>query len=302
MKPKIAVLGHKGSIGKRHLNNLIANDIPARGWDPAVASVPGRSREEVVGWADGVIIATPTREHVRDMMDCKGKHILVEKPMAFDAPAQYLRGFCLGKKSNGEGVFVGNNLRFHGCVKEVKKMLDGGVIGKIGWAEFWVKQKTEKEPYLMDGVSRNWGAHEIDLALFLLGPAMAREVKDCRTVNGRDVAIEFCLQHENGVASTLSMDYVTEPEQRGFKLCGTKGTIEVDLVARTLKLSNIAIASVNQINDTWDKNYVDEVREFASACAGAKHGGFLATGEEGADVMDVILSVRSMAGLKDEEI
>lgn len=299
MKPKIAVLGFQGSIGRRHFTNLIANDIPARGWD-TIGGAYRHDREEVIAWADGVIIATPTKSHMNDMIDCKGKHILVEKPMAFDAPAPMLRGFCKGKKSNGELVFVANNLRFHHCVKEVKKMLNGGLIGKIGWADFWVKQKTEKEPYLIDGVSRNWGAHEIDLALFLLGPGQAREVKDVRTVNDNDVAMNICLQHENGSASNISMDYLTDPEQRGFKLCGTKGTIEVDLVARTVKVSNLVINTVNQMKDSWDKNYVTEVLEFCHAVSEQEHH-FLATGEEGAEVMDIILSVRSMAGLKDKE-
>lgn len=300
MKPKIAVLG-MGSIGMRHINNLMEQDVPVRGWDP---EKPNKmSREEVIAGADGVIICTPTRQHMNDMLDCHGKHILVEKPMAFDAPEPMLRGFYQGKTSRSEIVAVGNNLRFHHCVKEVKKMVDGGLIGKIGWADFKVLQKTEKELYLMDGVSRNWGAHEIDLALYLLGPGNAVGVKDVDIRDGNDVAMEIALAHESGAYSTVRMDYLTEPEERGFKLVGAKGIIEADLVARTVKVSNLIINSVNQMTDTWDQNYKDELNEFLKCMQlrSIPKVSPLASGGEGAAVQDVILSARMMAGIVEKE-
>ena len=297
-KPKIAVLG-LGSIGKRHLSNLMSMDIQCRGWDPEKPSK--LDRMETIMGADAVIIASPTRQHMNDMIDCGGKHLLVEKPIAFDAPSPMLEGFYRGKRSKGEFVCVGNNLRFHHVVRDVKKMIEGGLIGKIGWAEFWVLQKTEKPPYLMDGVSRNWGAHEIDLALYLLGPGIATEVKDCRTINGCDVDITFSMKHENDCHSELHMDYITEPEKRGFRLCGTTGTIEADLVARTIKVSTVAAVSINQCKDTFDQNYKDELKEFIDVIQGKPlKNSPIATGLDGAKCMDIILSVRSMAGLVDK--
>lgn len=298
--PRIAVLG-LGSIGKRHLSNLQFMDIQCRGWDTAVKSK--LDREDTINGADAVIIATPTRQHMNDMIDCQGKHILVEKPMAFDAPEPMLRGFYEGKRSHGLHVLVGNNLRFHRCVTEVKKLVDGNMIGKIGWAEFWVKQKTEKEPYLKDGVSRNWGAHEIDLAMYLLGPGHASEVTECIEMNGNDVDISFSMMHETGTYSEFKMDYLTEPEQRGFKLVGANGVIEADLVAGTVQLANNNITSFNEMKNSFDQNYRDELAEFIRIIKGESdlRETCMATGMDGARVMDVILSVRSMAGLVDKE-
>jgi predicted dehydrogenase len=304
--PKIGILGYAGSIGSRHGKNLMYLGHQVVGFDPAVKGK--HTREEVIGMSDAVIICTPTREHWNDIMDCHGKNVLVEKPIAFDAPAPMIRGFCHGKSSKGQFIAVGNNLRFHRCVIDTKKMLEQGIIGDIGWAEFTVLQKTEKEPYLMDGVSRNWGAHEIDLALYLLGPGQATEIIDCKkeyhvgSDTETDVAMKFAMKHESGAYSTIDMDYLTEPEKRGYKLVGNKGVIEVDLVARTVKVSSLAISNIIQKKDTWDSNYMDEMKCFISCLGidGIPNSIPLASGLEAAEVMDVILSVRSMAGLIDK--
>jgi predicted dehydrogenase len=301
---KLGILGYAGSIGSRHGKNLMWLGHQVIGYDPAI---PGKhTREQVLEQSDAVIICTPTREHFRDMMDARGKHIFVEKPIAFDAPAPAVRGFCHAKSSSGQVVAVGNNLRFHHCVMETKKMLARHLIGEIGWAEFWVLQNTDKDRYLIDGVSRNWGAHEIDLALYLLGPGQATEVIDVvRGNGGNDVEMKFSMKHENGALSTIHMDYLTEPEKRGYKLVGSKGVIEVNLVARTVKVSNLLAGSnVLQMKDTWDGDYLLEMQHFLQACANGQinKDDPLASGLEGADTLDVILSVRSMAGLVDKEL
>lgn len=302
MKPKFAILGGAGSIGRRHAKNLMSLDYQLRIWDTNMDYK--LTREETIAGADAVIICTPTRQHMNDMMDCQGKHILVEKPMAFDMPGPGLLGFYLGKKSRKEVVAVGNNLRFHQCVLTAKQMIDNGTLGKVGWAEFKVLQKTEKPAYLMDGVSRNWGAHEIDLALHLLGPGQAREIIRVEKVDDNDVAIEFTMAHESGGFSTISMDYLTEPEQRGFKLVGSKGVLEADLVKRTLTHNcQHHDPLTQQMTDSWDENYLNELKTFIKCIelGSIPKASPLASGSEGAACMDVILSVRSMAGLVDKE-
>lgn len=295
---KFGILGYAGSIGSRHGKNLMYLGHQVIGFDPAVKGK--HSREEVLGAPDAVIICTPTRDHFRDMVDAHHKHILVEKPIAFDAPPAAVRGFMQAKSSMGEVVAVGNNLRFHASVIKTKALIDAGEIGKVGWAEFWVNQKTGKPLYLMDGVSRNWGAHEIDLALYLLGPAVATEITKLTLADDNDVEMECSLQHDSGTFTSIHMDYLTEPERRGYKIIGSKGVIEVDLVARTLKCGG----NDYKMTDTWDGNYLAELQEFI-ACVERRaipKASPLASGNEGAATLDIILSLRSMAGLKDKEI
>jgi hypothetical protein len=81
--------------------------------------------------------------------------------------------------------------------------------------------------------------------------------------------------------------------------------IEVDLVMRTVRLSNAVIGSrAMQMQDSWDENYLDEIRHFIAACGQGQinKDDPLASGLEGADALDVILSVRSMAGLVDKDV
>lgn len=293
------VLGSAGSIGSRHAINLMTLGHQVFGYD-LIHGNSMMSREDVIEQSQAVIICTPTRQHMEDMIDCKGKHILVEKPMAFDMWPEALRGFCQGKTHCGEIVAVGTNLRFHHCVQETKRLLDGGMIGNVGWATFRVDQKTTKPTYLMDGCSRNWGSHEIDLALHLLGPAQLSQVTNIKLDNNNDVEIEFTLQHDSGTFSTLHMDYLTEPEKRGYRLVGSKGVIEVDLVARTLQLDIQHGRSINHMKDSWNTNYLSEMKAFITKINGNGPRQPLATGLDGADTMEIILNVRTMAGLKDQ--
>lgn len=294
---KLGILGYAGSIGSRHGKTLMYLGHQVIGFDPAL---PGKhSREEVIQHSDAIIICTPTRSHFTDMMDCHRKHIFVEKPIAFDAPPAALRGFMQAKSSMGEVVAVGNNLRFHACVIKTKALIESGEIGKIGWASFWVDQKTEKPAYLLDGVSRNWGAHEIDLALYLLGPAVATEITKLTLEDNNDVEMECSLQHESGTFTSIHMDYMADPEKRGYKIVGSKGVIEVNLVTRTLTCGDNRYV----MTDNWDANYLTEMKSFIAACGqrGIMKVAPLASGLEGAATMEIILSLRSMAGLKDKE-
>lgn len=291
---KIGVVGH-GSIGRRHAANLRAMGHEVVIYDPAY-SAGLRFERHVYETCPAVVIATPTNVHwgcIRAAAE-RGCHMLVEKPIA----SGDLRGLQMSldlAASKGAVVMMGNNLRFHPCVIEAKNKL----LPEIGaplWASFTCAAKSVKPLYLSDGVIMNTGAHEVDLALHLLGPAKVITAT-ARLTAGHDDIADFVLQHYNGCRSNFHLDFVTEPEIRSFRIIGKKGDIFCELPARFVR------ARVNGQRDqfhgpgSYDDDYIAEMEDFIFQCAGGPPRDRAATGADGLETLKLLLDIRTMVGL-----
>lgn len=263
---KIVVLG-AGSIGSRHIKNLIELGHKVAVYDPMLWAA--MTRDSQVEWADAVVIATPTNQHFDDIQFCNkaGKPMFVEKPIVstysewVNAPLEHIK-------------MVGYNLRFHSCVKKAKELLGKGVIGKPLWSRFICAQHNERPAYMRDGVILNW-SHEIDLAIHLIGNATYMAGSSFRPSGadhwvGEDVADLILYHDRTKCQTTIHLDYLTKPQRRGFMIVGETGAIEADLVTRVLFLKdeNGKVVEVFTGRDSWDGNYLDEMRKFIDRLEG----------------------------------
>src|SRR5438445_444182 len=164
---KIGIVGH-GAIGSRHASNLASLGHDVIVFDPA-GRMDVKFEREVYDLCEAVVIATPSHYHEGPLRACieRGKHVFVEKPISTSVGALPDLLFAAGGK--GLQVMMGNNLRLHPCVQQVKQWLAAGEIGTPLWASFICAHQTEK--YASDGVILNTGAHEVDMALYFFGPA-----------------------------------------------------------------------------------------------------------------------------------
>lgn len=302
---KVGILGY-GSIGKRHFENAYKHlGHTALWYDPAV---PGsEDRETVLSWADAIVVASPSQCHAADLMEAinRGKSVLVEKPIGYDCPA-YIDAFLQGARLRWKPnliVATGFNLRFHYCVRFVKRMLELNGLGPLKAASFTVNQRTEKPPYLRDGIIRNWMSHEIDLAHHLLGDGTVAFATAPLDDSGRDtiscwIRMEFPAVEQ---AVYLQGDYFTEPEQRFFWIEGEKGSIYCNLVQRQvmMRMRGENPKLIYTGPDTWDHNYRDEMNAFLMSVDTGQHHKFLATGEDGVRALYTVMAARKAAGLKD---
>lgn len=273
----IGVIGY-GSIGKRHADNLQAMGHTVNVYDPEQGFTTYPKA------VDAYVIASPTNLHLQHMqmaMFDYGKDVFVEKPIAHKLDVDLKSDHIL---------MVGYNLRFHSCVKAAKQWLAEGRVGDLLWADFICAQHNDKPIYLRDGVILNW-SHEIDLALYLLGPA---EVvgSSTRLTDGHDDMTDILLAHAGGVRSSIHLDYLTDPEIRGFTIVGTKGTINANLVSRRAWCGD---NYARDVDDSWDANYVEEMKAFIDRIDGKETIG--CTAQEGLDVLKICLEVRKQAGL-----
>lgn len=296
---KIGVLG-LGSTGSRHARNLQAMGHEVMAFDPnRKVRPPGIEmypRADILAGADALVIASPTKCHFDDLLFCmdSGKPIFIEKPVA----ASESEWRNLKRYQSVGRIFVGYNLRFHQCVIQAKRWLDGGLIGKPLWASFTCAQFNDRPAYLRDGVIRNW-SHEIDLALYLLGPARVAAAV-ARMTDGNDDIADIVLKHDNGCQTNIHLDYLAKPEQRRFAIGGNKDVLTCCLLSRTAAVEGAVRLSdggreIYQSRDTWDSNYIYELRAFIDRIEGKDVPG--ATGEDGMAALDICLQARRMAGL-----
>lgn len=311
---KIGVIGY-GSIGKRHAANATALGHEVRYFDPVLQGECW-FEEEIYNWSDAVVIASPSTTHVDHLMAAvqRGKHALIEKPIS-----SFIDN-CLPVTLENAArrklvVMMGNNLRFHPCVQQAKAWIDAGEIGVPIWAHFTCAAKSVKPLYLSDGVILNTGAHEVDMALHLLGPARvinasariglrpgtANSDVNAMLCNCDDIA-DFLLQHDNGCRSSFHLDFVTRKEMRDFRIVGGESDLYCELPQRFIVqrrpdtiVPNYAHFKPFNAPDSYDTDYLDEMRAFVDRIEGKDVPG--ATGHDGLATLDILLDIRSKAGV-----
>ena len=282
---KIVILG-LGSIGTRHLNNFKKLGCDVVGYDPL--STPFDKFDQVMD-CDGIVIATPTSEHFKGIkyVHHMQKPMFVEKPLVktsedLDAtPLDYIK-------------MVGYNLRFHSCVRWTRDLLGKGLIGRPLWARFTCAQYNDRPVYRRDGVILNW-SHEIDLAFHLLGNA---DVVAASSIGEPELLAELSLVHTNHQChTTIHLDYLTQPERRGFAIIGQDGSIDVDLVARQgfMKDRDGRVLHSYFGEDSFDSNYLEEAKTFLKVMGGEiLEEPFFCTAEEAWDVNNACLIAKDI--------
>lgn len=304
---RIGILG-LGSIGARHANNAVDLGHEVDFYDPVRQTYPDSKvrfqyRGHVLATSDAIVVASPSNCHGIDFQDAvhTGCHVLVEKPFGYDCPP-LLDGYLQAKRGVYPGLIVatGFNLRFHACVGQTKKLMPE--LGELLSASFVVRQKTEKEPYLRDGIIRNWCSHEIDLAHYLLGPGKVSTCVAHTDEHGKDtIDATMILDFDNVKGDVyLDADYYTDPEQRYFWIEGSKANVYVDLVKRTVFWHDKRTGKRHQVlaaTDTYDDNYIDEMATFMQSIEQNHHQAPLATGEDGIRALYTVMDARAKAGL-----
>jgi predicted dehydrogenase len=253
-----------------------------------------------------VVVATPSMWHEGPLRAAveRGKHVLIEKPISTGTGG--LLPILTSAQYKQLVIMMGNNLRFHPGVKRAQEFIESGVAGAPRWANFicateWTSTAER------DGVILNTGAHEVDLALDMFGPAVVLSAvadpvpilrpgtADCdvNTIKTERWA-DFVLQHDSGVRSTFHIDIDTPNRLRQFWISFDQENICVDLDRRTFwrPKSNDG----TYLGGDYAGDYASEMINFVQRIEGAdvKLG---ATGAEGWECLHVLLEIKRKAGV-----
>ena len=293
--PRFVVLGC-GSIGQRHLRNLLAlqagvviayDPVPERRAEAAALGVDVVADLEAV-WERrplAALIAASTQTHVPLALQAvrAGCHVFIEKPLAHTLAG--LEPLLAEVAQRGLVTMVGCNMRFHPGPAAVKRLIEAGEVGDILAARIqtgsylprWRPQQDYRQSY---SASPDWGGavldciHELDLALWYLGPAelVAAVSLPARTIGLQtDGLAEITLAHETGAISNVHLNFVQRDYRRTCQIIGSQGTIYWDFGDRHVRVFGPAgeLSANHPEPEGWGLNqmYVDELAHFLEAVA-----------------------------------
>lgn len=190
---------------------------------------------------DAVSICTPNTTHADIAVYAlkKGKHVLVEKPMA----TSYLDGLRMveAAEENKVVLMVGHNQRFHPLHKRVKEWISSHRIGIIhqfstnyhhGGPEYWSVDgkkswffRREEAGY---GVISDLGIHKLDLIQWLLDEKI-EEINALHNTFQKEGNVEdsavLVTRLESGAIGTINLSWNNPLQDHRTVLYGERGVL-----------------------------------------------------------------------------
>jgi predicted dehydrogenase len=282
-----------GSIGKRHLGNLLAaeaGEVIAFDVRPDRAeAVRARFGVEVFTDLDAALdrqpqvafVTAPTSLHVPIAVQAaeRGCHLFIEKPLSHTRDGvERLQELV---RRQDLVTLVGCNLRFHPGLVAVKQLLEQGAIGRV------VAVRVEVGQYLPDwhpyedyrqgySARRDLGGgilldavHEIDYIRWLLGPVRSVACL-AGTLSHLEIQTEdtaaLLLRFTAGALGEVHLDYVQRVYSRTCHVIGDEGTVRWDYSAGEARVYRAASRAWETVANPagWQPNqmYVDELAHF----------------------------------------
>lgn len=288
---KIAVIGC-GSIGKRHIRNLISlgiRDVMAFDISPERTSmvtaeygIKGSSSlsDTLAARPDAIILCTSPSSHVSVAMEAAkaGCHLFIEKPLSHTLEG--LNDLLAEVDDRGLTTLVGSNFKFHPSFKIMKELLESDVLGKVlstrcqfgqylpdwhPWEDY--RKGYSARPELGGGILLD--SHEFDYIQWFLG-----DVEDVFCLSGRTSSLEIdtedtaevLLRFSRGTIGEIHLDYTQRTYQRNYEFFGENGTLKWDFNDRRVWLFRAKgkFWEVFEEPKNYDLNnmYVEEMAHF----------------------------------------
>lgn len=253
-----------GSIGRRHLRHLRALGIPkisayrtglaqlSDAGQPAPDEVFTDLNDALRHEPDVVIVANPTALHVETATKAveAGCHVLIEKPLSHAlSDCESLIGTCTDQKVT---CAVAYNMRFHPLLRKLRTWIESeepfgyALMCRAqvsAWLPAWHPWEDYHTSYAakreLGGGAALTNSHELDLVLWLLGPASTYfGVCLGRNPLGTDVdeAAAFVIRHNCGALSTINLSFVERPQRRTLEVSFQKATVVVDLMNAEMQI------------------------------------------------------------------
>ena len=197
---------------------------------------------------DAVCICTPSGLHTPQAIAAMraGKHVVCEKPMSLTL--EEADALIAAEQETGAKVCIISQFRFTPAVREIRRALDVGALGRIVSGSLSMKYFRSHEYYASaawrgtwaldgGGALMNQGIHGVDVFRHLMGPV--RSVHALTRTLTRRIEVEdsaaAVLEFENGAIGTLEASTTCCPGYpRRIEICGDAGSVvlEEDSIVR----------------------------------------------------------------------
>ncbi len=184
---------------------------------------------------DAVSIAVPTSMHKQVAMAAmqKGKHVLLEKPIALtEEEAQEI--IDCSKKQKVK-LMIGHIERFNPAIRELKQRLHRGDLGQIYKIDV---QRIGPFPVRITdvGVITDLSVHDLDIISYLFGhdPVRIYAETQQRLHPHHEDSVTALISYRNDALAVLNINYLSPTKTRQLKVFGKRGMFEVNYLTQDL--------------------------------------------------------------------
>jgi predicted dehydrogenase len=294
---KIMIAG-AGSIGRRHLRNLLAlgerdillyrthqSSLP----EEELSSFPVETdlQAALAQRPQAVVISNPTSLHLDVAVPAAaaGCHLLLEKPISHSM--ERVDELEEAARRSGAKILVGYHFRFHPGLQQIKELLTQDAIGRpltarAHWGEYlpgWHPWEDYRQSYsarseLGGGVILTL-SHPLDYLHWLMGKverlwAFGDKLGDL-DLQVEDTA-EIGLRFRSGALGSVHVNYNQRPASHHLEIIGTQGTIQWDYAEGSVRVYRVESQAWQYLPlpEGFERNdmYLDLMRHFLSVVRG----------------------------------
>ena len=227
---------------------------------------------------EAVSICVPTTKHYNVVMDAieHGKHVLVEKPIAFTL--KEAKDMVKAAQEKGVKLATGHVERFNPAVKKAKELIENDVIGDVVSASS--KRVGPFPPRIKDvGVTIDLAIHDLDVMHYLFNEPVAEIYATMGSILEKsqfEDHAEIMAKFESGITGMLEANWLTPYKRRKLAITGTDGIINIDYIDQSIDVYGKFAQDVQIEHEEPLKN---EIKSFLMAIINDKKPEI--TGEDG---------------------
>ncbi|MCQ2977016.1 MAG: Gfo/Idh/MocA family oxidoreductase [archaeon] len=234
-----------------------------------------------------VSVCVPTTFHHDVVMQAieYGKHVLVEKPIAFTEEEAV--EMINAAKEKGVKLATGHVERFNPAVQKAKELIDNEVIGDL--VAISAKRVGPFPPRIKDvGVAIDLAIHDLDVMNFLIEgkveqvyASMSSILDKCEFEDHAEIMVNF----EENITGILEVNWLTPYKRRQIEITGTAGIISVDYITQSIELYG---KFAQDINITPEEPLIKELSSFLEKVKNDEEPEI--TGEDGLKALKMVLA------------
>jgi UDP-N-acetylglucosamine 3-dehydrogenase len=241
---------------------------------------------------EAVSVCVPTTYHYEVVMTAieQGKHVLVEKPIAFTL--KEAKEMVMAARKKGVKLGTGHVERFNPAVLEAKKLMRDGLIGEV--VSVSAKRVGPFPPRIKDvGVTIDLAIHEVDVMAYLLDSPVSKiyahvgsRLEKCEYEDHAEIMMEFY----NGAVGMLEVNWLTPYKKRQLEVTGVDGIISLDYIDQTVEVYG---KNAMKVKVPHHEPLMEELNSFLKAIIEDEKPKI--TGEDGIHALQTVLAAMKSA-------